>query len=344
MSPERLLTDTQPSHVLQKARKKETSEHRRQYMRQYHQQYRAQLSPSKRCKLSQQSYERVKRSREKKKKMQLEKGSLPPIDLRDERRETSKSNIILTLKRLPDGTFTCRLNEFQIVEEKRQYHRDYYKIRIAREHWKKKQARLRRRRENYADNKKSKSSSASQPPTPSSLSYPESPSTHLPGPSGDTRTPAARRKAVQRAKQGFPHSPSKFDGTLLDLCRQRNLLQVNKEAEEVGCQFIEQINSLKNKKDKHSITKRRTLLSCLKRKQLTPAKYRLLGMDRRTAMKYMTGIQPVRKEKVEKEVARNFFHQEATPLPDRKLVSKKTGLPCLQLQVSIFSFCLCPTL
>lgn len=156
----------------------------------------------------------------------------------------------------------------------------------------------------------------------------------------DSRTPAARRKAVSRTRHILPSSPRRFARKLSDLLlsatpRKKALFSFklktgeNSLEEKVGKQVLENLRSLSKVRSKATQARRNVLMSvCLKYRSLRKNSS-LLGIHRKTVSKMINSniLSPkmVRKtRKLQKEVA-TFFDSVSNPLPEKKLVSKKTG-------------------
>ena len=159
----------------------------------------------------------------------------------------------------------------------------------------------------------------------------------------DARTPAAKRKAVSRARRLLPASPRKFVRRLNDLVtsaspRKRALfsfkLQTDEKALEhqIGKQVLKNLRSLSKQRSKAVRNRRSVLMSvCYKYPSLRKSSS-LLGVHRKTVSKVVnTGSLSPKittdhtiTKKLETEAVM-FFEAESHPLPEAKLVSQKTG-------------------
>ncbi|XP_072015462.1 LOW QUALITY PROTEIN: uncharacterized protein [Amphiura filiformis] len=159
----------------------------------------------------------------------------------------------------------------------------------------------------------------------------------------DARRPDARRKSLQRALEGMPRKAAAFVNTHTDL--KKNASPKKAAAfEQSGCgspsspksakknlegALFEVVDSgLKEKKT----SKHRKKLSCslhlLKKYKLQREAARQFGVSRKLlskATKFTAGRSKLPEET--RKLVQDFYEAEAQAIPDKKLVSKKTGKP-----------------
>ena len=145
------------------------------------------------------------------------------------------------------------------------------------------------------------------------------------------RTPEARRKALSRAKAGFPKNKKEFLETLQDLINQQRAMDSKKETiqHKVGQKVLAKLKSLKN--DNTSLNLKRTLLSVCGKYGSLRSTATMLKVHRSTVAKRVTPAHSVSdsqkqtKERKMEGAIRDFLEAESTPLPHKKMVSSKTG-------------------
>lgn len=157
----------------------------------------------------------------------------------------------------------------------------------------------------------------------------------------DERNPAAQRKALQRAKDALPSSPRKYVATvhaLITKCSPRKKQLFHQKsfdttAQKFGRLFIAACRRLKTKYCTEERLSRHVLLDVCKGEGSATYRSAVLGFDLKTVLRH--GKKVTKKQKRKKEVetlAASFIEETATPLPDKKLVSMKTGKPAFQLR------------
>lgn len=166
----------------------------------------------------------------------------------------------------------------------------------------------------------------------------------------DSRTPVCKRKALSRAKAALPLSPRKFFHTVNDLIataspRKQALFQSSQFKEKkktpqhrIGEKVLKRLRELQKKRDEASQRTRTCLLSVCSKYSSIRASSTLYSISRKTASKYVSPWEEIatkintanstevyqKKRKLEAEVSA-YMETVSHPLPDRKLVSKKTG-------------------
>ena len=170
------------------------------------------------------------------------------------------------------------------------------------------------------------------------------------------RTDAARRKALERARKALPNSPSKFAEVYINLGnkasprKKKAIDQLQPSVSgsttstpklqfaKIGENVVKSLASLKKNRSSMADCSRQILLSaCKNRKDSSVrANSTLLGVHRSTLRKGSdSGVSSLsyrsRKKKSERKLEvegeiKNFLELNSTPLPDKKMVSKKTGL------------------
>ena len=163
---------------------------------------------------------------------------------------------------------------------------------------------------------------ATLPPSPSSAS----PSSNCIPPPLSNPTPAARRKAKQRAVAGLPQTPYELVETLTDVLqaltpRKKRALeerQPKSVKKEVGACVLEELKKTSTKRNKKALCARRILINVcsghLRRKGSS------FGVSRRTTFASTSAARP-RKRKMEASV-QDFFESVAVQVPDKKHVTK----------------------
>ena len=159
----------------------------------------------------------------------------------------------------------------------------------------------------------------------------------------DTRTRVAKRKALQQAKGALPNSPGKYVATVLSLIdtaspRKKLLFEASPSCsrqEEVGSLFIDSVRRLKDTTSVTDRVTRRVLLEVVKRTCSLRKRSSLLGVSRHTVKKHDIRWKPVKRLRTAEASATSFLEEMATPLPDKKLVSKKMGKGACLLQQSL---------
>ena len=167
----------------------------------------------------------------------------------------------------------------------------------------------------------------------------------------EQRTPCAQRKALQRARSALPSSPRKFVSTVTALVGQYsprkrqlfqkgNLLRVEREEQQreqqMGRLLLQAIHRLRLKNFSKDRLARRVLLDTCKGSGSFRKRSSVLRINKKTVRKheqasFMSNSKPLKMQKETEKKAAEFLEQEATPLPDKKLVSKKTGKGAAQL-------------
>ena len=176
-------------------------------------------------------------------------------------------------------------------------------------------------------NKKRREKRATEKAKAASPAIPQKESVMDTGHSEDNRSDVARRKALSRARQALPSKPEHFATTLHDL---REKASPKKKAAMAGGEISPVINQaldhLKVKKDLKSTQQRRILLDIFAKYGTISKRSRVLKMSRSTIKKHSNPNekQPNKWEETKQNISA-FFDVHATPLPDKKLVSKKTG-------------------
>ena len=239
---------------------------------------------------------------------------------------------------LSEDTSGCVLQQFQNFIRKQKKNLLERKKRAS-EHWKTRDARCKKRKIKRVEQQQTTHSQPQQTThsCPSSNIQPP-----VPNASGDARTPAAQRKARSRVKKVLPHSPRKYASTLVDVWehsspRKKDELNkyFNRNDMKLGLLAKKTLAQLKRKRDKQSKCVRDTFIKCLVTPETFNCTRNLLGFDRRTMTNFLKRKKEQKKTKKEKrrEEAEKFFVANSVPLPDKKLVSKKSGLHAQQLQV-----------
>lgn len=159
-----------------------------------------------------------------------------------------------------------------------------------------------------------------------------------PSASNDQVSPAARRKALSRAKAALPKSPRKYVRVVQDLQnkaspRKKALFQAahaSPESARIGEAVKKQLSLLKRTRSVQGNTARRILLSVCRWAHMSIRKQAsAIGVHRKTL-----GLSKPEKEEVKKEVkkerkleqdVRMFLESVATVLPSKKSISKKSG-------------------
>ena len=162
--------------------------------------------------------------------------------------------------------------------------------------------------------------------------------------------PISKRKALSRAKAALPLSLRKFVHTVNDLIataspRRQALLQSSQLQEKkktpqhrIGEKVLKHLRGLQKKRDKASHGTWTCLLSVCSKYSSIRASSTLYSISRKTASKYVSPWEETateintttstevyqKKRKLEAEVSA-YMETVSHPLPDRKLVSKKTG-------------------
>ena len=269
--------------------------------------YRAQMTAEKKAEYLQNGKLRSRKSREKKKEEK---------EMRPEKRVTRKDDADREAERA------------KWREEKRKQRQTM--------HWKTREAINAKRRAAYHA-KKNKSQQASSVFHSDQLS--QSPSVC------DVRTPAAQRKALQRAKKAMPSSPMKYVHTVQALInsaspRKKKLFTENgmdKPVHEIGSKFAEAVQRLRNKKCAGDRQTRRVLLSVVNGTKLSSDAAMLMNVNRKTLKRHL--FHKKRPQLVKNEsrntAAAEFFEESAMAVPDKKLVSKKTGKSASFLRKSL---------
>lgn len=201
-----------------------------------------------------------------------------------------------------------------------------------------------RRREKYHAKKERNSNSLNSHVTFST------PQEQLPSCSGDSsqdsRTPVSRRKALSRAKAALPMSPRKFVHTVSDLIataspKKQTLFKSPEKGRtqqhRIGETVLKRLRVLQKKRDKASHRTRTCLLSVCSKYSSIRASSTLYNISRKTALKYTS--QEVTATEINTEISTEVYQKKrkleaevsvymetvSHPLPDKKLVSKKTG-------------------
>ena len=151
---------------------------------------------------------------------------------------------------------------------------------------------------------------------------------------------------LSRVKAALPQSPTKFVETVNDIMQtatpRKKALFTSQEKKtpqfQIGEQVMERLSSLKKKRDKMSKQTRRCLLSVCKQSSSIRSTGNTLSVTRKTATKYVPASESSSpqvaltsetcnkscRRKLEAEVS-NFMESVSDQLPDRKLVSRKSG-------------------
>lgn len=165
----------------------------------------------------------------------------------------------------------------------------------------------------------------------------------------DSRTPGSKRKALSRAKAALPLSPMKYFHTVNDLIAtaspkkralfQSSLLQNKKTPQHrIGEKVLKSLRVLQKKRDKAAHRTRTCLLSVCSKYASIRESSTLYNISRKTTSKYVSQWKETATEintpgstevyqkqrKLESEVSA-YMETVSNPLPDKKLVSKKTG-------------------
>ena len=166
----------------------------------------------------------------------------------------------------------------------------------------------------------------------------------IPVAGAESRTPAARRQALSRAKSALPHSPRKYVETVGDLMsaatpRKRAIFETQGQSSSVplkiGRDVISALQQSQRSRDKASRQTRSALLSVCAKYHSVRQSSKLYHIHRKTAAKRLfkdvsscsasERVEPqVKRRKCEMEIS-NFLESVSHPLPDKKHVSKKTG-------------------
>ncbi|KAK7090796.1 hypothetical protein V1264_010549 [Littorina saxatilis] len=158
----------------------------------------------------------------------------------------------------------------------------------------------------------------------------------------EERTPEAQRKALQRARSALTQSPRKFFNTVQTLIdkssspRKRKLFVKSSDptTHQFGRLFLGARHRLRDKNTKADRVKRRELIDLcnLGYSGSSSQTASLIGVNRKTLLRHkMKGKFRMRRlaKRSQKDaadkLAEEYFEDVATTLPDKKLVSKKTG-------------------
>ena len=268
--------------------------------------YRANMTADKKAQERENGKERVRNSRQRKKEL---KQAEPP-------RVTTRKDIAAQ-------------------EAQREKWRQEKKKQADGMHWRTKQARNEKRRLLYRQKRDRKQAEGAE-------AVPILPSIED---SEDTRTRVAKRKALQRAKGALPNSPGKYVATVRSLIdksspRKKRLFDASptpscSRQQEVGSVFINSVRCLKDKTSAADRVTRRVLLDVMKGTCSVRKRSSLLDISRRTLKKHDIKWKPVKRLRTAEASATSFLEDMATPLPDKKLVSKKTGKGASLLQQSL---------
>lgn len=155
------------------------------------------------------------------------------------------------------------------------------------------------------------------------------------------RSPAARRKALSRVKAMMPCSPRKYVQTVSDLMtkaspRKKSLFNSMKKQcveQKIGREVLRRLKSISRQRSKNVNYIRNVLLSVFcKYKHSLRTSSSLLGVHRKTVAKcvglgesFSSSRVILKKCKKAEAEATAFLEFSASALPEKKLVSKKTG-------------------
>lgn len=159
----------------------------------------------------------------------------------------------------------------------------------------------------------------------------------------DVRTPAARRKSLQRARRGMPQRPSHYVTTALDLMekaspRKMEAFKNAKSPATVVEDAVMEAVSAGLSKSRFSKARKilATTLSSVKRYKLQRSTAKKIGVSRKLiskAIKHQAGRKKLQRSIV--KVVEDFYETVANQLPDKKLVSKKSGKPTSIMDCSV---------
>lgn len=151
----------------------------------------------------------------------------------------------------------------------------------------------------------------------------------------EERSPEAQRKALQRARSALPKSPRKFVSTVASLIqkaspkkkqlftRSMNTLVPDQR---MGHLFMNACLRLRNRQLSAERQARRILLSVCKGIGTFKERSAMLGVHWTTIKRHEKGQKATaKKENPADELAKQFLEESATTIPDKKLVSKKSG-------------------
>ena len=158
----------------------------------------------------------------------------------------------------------------------------------------------------------------------------------------DNRTPQAKRQAVHRALKALPREAEQFASTLErlhDSATPRNKIALEKrgfvaENCRIGSFVITAVNDFQKKTDVSSRQKRNIFLDVYRKYGSIARRCKILKMNRKTIRRHQKDrVNQRQKRHVDTvhEVS-TFLESEAVTLPDKKLVSRKTGLAKSVLQ------------
>ena len=200
------------------------------------------------------------------------------------------------------------------------------------QHWKTKEAVNKKRRSDYQAQRKKIQ------PKPSAQTCQESePSTS--SIDLDQRTGLAQRKALQRARASLPESATKYVHTVEALIhsstpRKKRLFYkrnptMTQEAE-IGRNFVKAVKGLRAQNFVENRNTRKILLEVVRMGSSGTMGdlSLLLNVNKKTLKRHAEGkksILKVKSNNARNETAEHFFEETATVVPDKKLVSKKTG-------------------
>ena len=157
----------------------------------------------------------------------------------------------------------------------------------------------------------------------------------------DTRTPEAKRKALSRARKALPKDPQQYVATVQSLHATASLRKkvafkhqgFSTENYAVGLHLQKAVEHLRNKKDIGSRQIRRVMLQVFEKYGSLNKRSQILKMNKKTAVGHVhpkEGKCTAKSHQIQEEV-KSFFEGEAVPLPNKKQVSKKSGLPSFVL-------------